>query len=127
MRGKATKSGEQVVIFNLMFTDILKYTTLQKVKISYWSVYQKLQDLLYQQLEGLSNKVIGIKRQVEKAKNIKEEFSKLDEFDLNVIRRKVHGYYAWNENFSLEKLLNKLSALSILNNYIELGLENALF
>ena len=44
----------------------LKYTTLQKVKISYSSVHQKLQDLPYQQLEGLSNKVMGLKRQVGK-------------------------------------------------------------
>ena len=91
-----------------MFTNILKYTTLQKVKISHSGVHQKLQDLLYQQSEGLSNKVMGLKRQVRKRKNRKEEFSKLDEFDLSVIRRIVHGYYARNENFSLKKLLNKL-------------------
>ena len=88
-----------------MFTNILKFTTLQKVKIC---VHQKLQDRLYQQLEGLSNKVMGLKRQVKKEKNRKEEFSKLDELDLSVIRRIVHGYYARNENFSLKKLINKL-------------------
>ena len=71
MRGKTTKSGEQVVNFNLMFTNILKYTTLQKAKISYSSVHQKLQDVLYQQLGGLSNKVMGLKRQVKKNKNKK--------------------------------------------------------
>ena len=70
-----------------MFTNILKYITLQKVKISYLSVHQTLQDLLYQQLEGLSNKVMGLKRQVKKEKNRKEEFSKLGEFDLSVIRQ----------------------------------------
>ena len=63
MRGKqqnqATKSS------SLMFT---MYTTLQKVKISYSSVHRKLQDLLYQQLEGLSNKVMGLKRKVKKEK-----------------------------------------------------------
>ena len=52
----------------LMFTNILKYTTLQKVKISYSSVHQKLQNLLYQQLEELSNEVMGLKRQVKKKK-----------------------------------------------------------
>ena len=101
-----------------MFANILKYTTLQKVKISYSSVHQKLQDLLYQQLEGLSNKVTGLQRQVKKRKNRKEESSKLDEFDLSVIRRIVHEYYGYfehfaniyarNENFSLKNLLNKL-------------------
>ena len=68
-----------------MFTNILKYTTLQKVKISYSSVHQKLQDL-YQQLEELSSKVMGLKHQVNKEKNRKEEFSKLDEFDLSITR-----------------------------------------
>ena len=66
MRDKTTKSGEQVVNFNSMFTNILKYTTLQKAKISYSSVHQKLQDVLYQLLGGLSNKVMGLKRQVKK-------------------------------------------------------------
>ena len=48
---------------------------------------------------------MGLKRQVKKEKNRKEEFSKLDEFDLSIKRRIVHGYYARNENFSLKKLL----------------------
>ena len=68
MRGKATKSGEQVIIFNVYKHFKVHNTTLQKVKISYSSVHQKLQDLLYQQLEGLSNKVMGLKRQVKKEK-----------------------------------------------------------
>ena len=128
MRGKAKNQASKSS--SLMFTNILKYTTLQKVKTSFSSVYQKLQDPLYQQLEGLSNKVICLKRQVKKAKNRKEEFSKLDEVDLSVIKRiVVHGYYAINENFSLKKLLIKLrgNPLSMLNNYIELCLENAWF
>ena len=92
-----------------MFANILKYTTLQKAKISYSSVHQKLQDVLYHQLGGLSKKVMGLKRQAKKkAKKRKEECSKLDEFDLSVIRRIVHGYNARNEHFSLKKLLNKL-------------------
>ena len=51
---------------------------------------------------------MGLKRQAKKRKNRKEEFSKLDKFDLSVIIRIVHGYYARNKNFSLKKLLNKL-------------------
>ena len=51
---------------------------------------------------------MGLKRQVKKRKNRKEEFSKLDEFDLSVTRRIVREYYVRNENFSLKKLLNKL-------------------
>ena len=65
MRGKATKSGEQVVIFNVH--KYFKVDCPSEVKISYSSVHQKLQDRLYQQLEGLSNKVMGLKRQVKKS------------------------------------------------------------
>ena len=50
----------------------------------------------------------GPKTPGKERKNGKEEFSKLDEFDLSVIRRIVHGYDARNENFLLKKLLNKL-------------------
>ena len=50
----------------------------------------------------------GPKTSGKKRKNRKEEFCKLHEFDLSVIRRIVHGYYARNETFSLKKLLNKL-------------------
>ena len=38
--------------------------------------------------------------------NRKEEFSKLDEFDLGIIRRIVHGYYARNKTFSLKNYKN---------------------
>ena len=62
MRGKATKSGEQVVIFNVY--KYFKVHNPSEVKISYSGVHQKLQDLLYQQSEGLSNKVMSLKRQV---------------------------------------------------------------
>ena len=37
-----------------------------------------------------------------------EEFNKLDEFDLDIIRRIVHTFYQNNDTFSLTKLLNKL-------------------
>ena len=80
MRGKATKSGEQVDTFN-----VYKYFKVHNPSESQnflLSVHQKLQDHLYQQLEGLSNKVMGLKGQV---KNRKEEFSKLDEFDSSVM------------------------------------------
>ena len=50
----------------------------------------------------------GLKTPGKKRPNRKEEFSKLDEFDLGVIRRIVHGYYARNETFSLKKLQKQL-------------------
>ena len=46
----------------------------------------------------------GPKTPGKKRPNRKEEFSKLDEFDLGVMRRIVHGYYARNETFSLTKI-----------------------
>ena len=51
---------------------------------------------------------MGLKRQVKKRKKRKEEFIKLDEFDLSVIRQIVYGYFTRNENLSLKKLFNKL-------------------
>ena len=39
---------------------------------------------------------MDLKRQEKKRPNRKEEFSKLDELDLGVIRKIVHGYYARN-------------------------------
>ena len=50
----------------------------------------------------------GPKTPGKKRPNRKEEFSKLDEFDLGVIRRIVHGYYARNETFYLKKLQKQL-------------------
>ena len=66
MRGKATKSGVQVVIFNAY-----KYFIVHNPSESQnflFKCHQKLQDLLYQQLEGLSNKVMSRKRQLKKEK-----------------------------------------------------------
>ena len=103
MRGKATKSREQVVTFN-----VYKYFKVHNPSESQNFLFKctsELQDLLYQQFVKQSD---GPKTPGRKRKNRKEELSKLDEFDLSVIRRIVHGYYARNENFSLKKLLNKL-------------------
>ena len=48
----------------------------------------------------------GPKTPGKKRSNRKEEFSKSDEFGLDVIRRIVHGYYARNETFSLKDYKN---------------------
>ena len=107
MRGKAiTKSGEQVIIFN-----VYKY-----FKVHNLSESQNF--LLKCTSEATGSSISTVRRIVKqsdrpktpgkKGKNRKEEFIKLDEFDLSVIGRIVHGYYARNENVSLKKLLNKL-------------------
>ena len=54
---------------------------------------------------------MDLKRQEKKRPNRKEVFSKLDEFDLGVIRRIVHEYYARNETFSLKKLQKQLEEI----------------
>ena len=82
MRGKPTKSGEQVVIFN-----IYKYFKVHNPSES--------QDFLFEctiQATGSSISTVrrivkqsdGPKTPGKKRKNRKEEFSKLDEFDLNM-------------------------------------------
>ena len=50
----------------------------------------------------------GPKTPGKKRPNEKEQFNKLDEFDLGIMRRIVHIFYQNNETFSLRKLLNKL-------------------
>ena len=51
----------------------------------------------------------GPKTPGKKRLNRKEEFSKLEKFDLSVIGRIVHGYYARNETFSLKKLKEEIA------------------
>ena len=50
----------------------------------------------------------GLKSPRRKKPNSKSEFSKSDKFDLGVIRRIVHPFFARNESPSLPKLLKKL-------------------
>ena len=110
MRGKATKSGEQVVIFN-----VYKYFKVHNPSESQNFLFKCTSEAkgssistvrrIVKQSDG--PKTPGI---VKKKRKIRiEDFSKLDEFDLSVIRRTVHGYFARNENLIfIEKSLNKL-------------------
>ena len=106
MRGKATKSGEKVVIFN-----VYKYFRVHNPSESQNFLFKCTSEAtgcFISTVRRIVRQSDGPKTLRKKRKNRKEEFSKLDEFDLSVIRRIVHGYYARNENFSLKKLLNKL-------------------
>ena len=104
MRGKATKSGEQVVIFN-----VYKYFKVHNPSESKSFLFKCTS-------EATGSSVSTVRRIVKqsdrpkmpgkKRKNRKKEFSKLDEFDLSVIRRIVHGYYVRNENFLFKNLIN---------------------
>ena len=103
MRGRATKSGEQVVIFN-----VYKYFKVHNSSESQNFLFKCTSEATGSTVRRIVKQSDGLKTQGKRRKNRKEEFSKLDEFDLSVVRRIVHGYYARNENFSLKKLLNKL-------------------
>ena len=106
MRGEATKSGEQVVIFN-----VHKYFKVHNPSESQNFLFKCTSEATGSSVSTVRRIVKqsdGPKTPGKKSKNRKEEFSKLDEFDLSVIRRIVHGCYARNENVSLKKLLNKL-------------------
>ena len=106
MRGKATKSREQVVTFN-----VYKYFKVHNPSESQNFLFNCTSEATGSSISTVRRIVKqsdGPKTPGKKRKNRKEELSKLDEFDLSVIRRIVHGYYARNKNFSLKKLLNKL-------------------
>ena len=58
--------------------------------------------------EEFSRRKMALNHLGQKRPNRKSEFSKLNEFDLGVIRRIVHSFFARNESPSLSKLLKKL-------------------
>ena len=101
MRGKATKSGFNVYIHCKVHNPSESQNFLFKCT-------SEATGSSISTVRRIVKQCDGPKTPGEKRKDREEEFSKLDEFDLSVIRRTVHGYYAGNENFSLKKLLNKL-------------------
>ena len=106
MRGKATKSGEQDVIFI-----VYKYFKVHNPSESQNFLFKCTSEATGSSISTVRRivkKSDGPKTPGKKRKSRKEEFNKLDEFDLSVIRRIVLGYYARNENFSLKKLFNKV-------------------
>ena len=99
MKGKPTASGEQVIINN-----VFKYFKANNPSDRDYSLFKRTAEAtgsslstvrrIVQQKDG--PKTAGKK----KRPNRKEEFSKLDEFDVGVIKRIVRGYYSRNETFS---------------------------
>ena len=83
MRGKATKSGEQVVIFN-----VYKYFKVHNPSESQNFLFKCTSEATGSSISTVRRivKVMGLKHQVNKEKNRKEEFIKLNEFDLSVTR-----------------------------------------
>ena len=106
MKGKPTASGEQVIINN-----VFKYFKANNPSDKDHSLFKHTAEATGSSLSTVRRIVQqkdGPKTPGKKTPNRKEEFSKLDEFDLGVIRRIVHGYYARNEAFSLKKLQKQL-------------------
>ena len=106
MKGKPTASGEQVIINN-----VFKYFKANNPSDRDHSLFKRTAEATWSFLSTVRRIVQqkdGSKTPGKKRPNRKEEFSKLDEFDLGVIRRIVHGYYARNETFSLKKLQQQL-------------------
>ena len=106
MKGKPTATREQVIINN-----VFKYFKANNPSDRYHSLFKRTAEATGSSLTTVRRIVHqkdGPKTPRKKKPNRKEEFSKLDEFDLGVIRRIVHGYYARNETFSLKKLQKQL-------------------
>ena len=100
MKGKPTASGEQVIINN-----IFKYLKANNTSDRDYSLFKRPAEAKGSSLSTVRRIVQqkdGLKTPGKKRPNRKKEFSKLDEFDLGVIRRIVHGYYARNEHFPLK-------------------------
>lgn len=108
MRGKPVSSGERVIICN-----VFKY-----MKSNY--PLESKRTLISRTVEATGSSISTIKRIIKdkedeerprtpgKKRPNRKKFSKLDEFDLSVIRRIVHSFYARNEGPTLKKLLKKL-------------------
>ena len=104
MKGKPTASGEQVIINN-----VFKYFKANNPSDRDHSLFKRTAEATGSSLSTVRRIVQQKDRPKTPGKrrpNRKEEFSKLDEFDLGVIRRIVHGYYARNETFSLKNYKN---------------------
>ena len=90
MKGKPTVSGEQVIINN-----VFKYFKANNSSDRDHSLFKHTAEATGSSLSTVRRIVQqkdGPKMPGKKKTNRKEEFSKLDEFDLGVIRRTLHGY-----------------------------------
>ena len=89
MRGKATKSGEQVVICNV--NNYFKVHNPSESQNFLFKCTSEATGSSISTVRRIVKQSDGPKTPGKKRKNRKEKFSKLDEFDLSVIRRIVHG------------------------------------
>ena len=106
MKGKPTSSNEQVMIYN-EFT----YFKANKPSDSQQSLFKHQTEATGPSLSTvrrITKQKYGPETPLKKRPNKKEEFNKLDEFDVGIMRRIVHTFYKNNLTFSLKNLPNKL-------------------
>ena len=104
MRGKPVTSGERAIIFNV-FKHLKGNFPLESQR-----------SIIERTSKATCSSISTIKRIIKeerprspgKKRPNRKEFTKLDSFDLSVIRRIIHSFYSGNESPTLTKLLKKL-------------------
>ena len=104
MRGKPVTSGERAIIFN-----VFKHLKGNFPPESQRSIIERAS-------KATGSSISTIKRIMKeerprspgKKRPNRKKFTKLDSFDLSVIRRIIHSFYSMNESPTLTKLLKKL-------------------
>ena len=112
VRGMPKTVREKNIIFNVIkyFEDEKERHGKQKFRPN--AVMQKAAEATgvpLRTLQRLSNGNSESKKiKSKKAKQSREKFGKLDDFDLGVIRRLIHQFYLRNESPTLDKILKEL-------------------
>ena len=104
MRGKPVTSGEKAIIFN-----VFKHLKGNFPLKSQRSIIERTS-------KATGSSISTIKRIIKeerprspgKKRPNRKKFTKLDSFDLSVIRRIIHSFYSRNESPTLTKVLKKL-------------------
>ena len=104
MRGKPVTSGERAIIFNVF----------KHLKGNFHLESQR--SIIERTSKATGSSISTIKRIIKeerprslgKKRPNRKKFTKLDSFDLSVIRRIIHSFYSRNESPTLTKLLKKL-------------------
>ena len=97
MKGKPTSSNEQAITFN-----VFKYFIAHKPSGSQQSLFKHMTEATGSSVSTVRRIVKqkdGPKTPGKRCQIKKEEFNKLDEFDLGIIRPIVHTFYQNNETF----------------------------
>ena len=96
MRGKPVTSGERAIILN-----VFKHLKGNFPLESHGLIIERTS-------KATGSSISTIKRIIKEERPNRKKFTKLDSFDLSVIRRIIHSFYSRNESPTLTKLLKKL-------------------